>query len=108
MASGAGALLIAFLEALDAAGGVHELLLAREKRVAFAADLEPQLLFRRAGRKRLTARAMHEDFLVFGMQILLHGDDPSQIKTIIIPKKPSFLNNPFFPPDIPPERLDLE
>jgi hypothetical protein len=42
------------------------------------------------------------------MQILLHGDDPSQIKTIIIPKKPPFLNNPFFPPDIPPERLDLE
>ena len=42
-----GGLRVAPVEALDAAGGVDQLLLAGEERVAGAADLEPQLFLRR-------------------------------------------------------------
>src|ERR1051325_4927094 len=47
------------LEALDAAAGVEELLLARVERVAVGADLDVELGLRRAGRERVPARTGH-------------------------------------------------
>src|SRR5581483_11109405 len=65
-------------EPLDAAGGVHELLLAREERVAARADLEAQLLaLGGAGLPRGAARAVDGDFLVIRVNAWLHG--PSSI-----------------------------
>ena len=51
---------VAALEALDAAGGVDELLLAGEERVAGAADLQPQLVFRRVLNAGTAARVQVE------------------------------------------------
>src|SRR4029453_12067428 len=65
-------LLVAPCETLDAAGGVDELLLAREERVALGADLETQVLARRPGHELLAASAADGHFLVFGMDALLH------------------------------------
>src|SRR3954462_1787709 len=45
-------------KALDAAGGVDELLLAGEEGVAVAADVDRQLLLRAAGFERVSARAV--------------------------------------------------
>src|SRR3954447_25590721 len=47
------------LEALDAAAGVHQLLLARVERVAVGADLDVQLCLRGASRELVPARAAH-------------------------------------------------
>src|SRR6185295_4646533 len=59
---------------LHAAGGVDELLLAREERVAVGADLEPQLLTLRGPRgPGRPAGAMDVDDLVLGMDSWLHG-----------------------------------
>src|SRR5207302_4136699 len=68
-----GLLLVALAETLDAAGGVDELLFSREEGVTLAADLEPQLLLRGAGRPGLAARAVDEDLVQFGMDLGFHG-----------------------------------
>jgi hypothetical protein len=60
------------LEALHATGRVDELLLAREERMALAADLEPQLFLGGTRREGLAARAVDEHFLVFGMDVAFH------------------------------------
>src|SRR6185503_10176304 len=58
---------------LHAAGGVDELLLAREERVATGADLEPQLLaLGGPGGPGSAARAVDVDDLVLGMDSWLH------------------------------------
>ena len=59
-----GLLLVALAEALDAAGRVHELLLAGEEGVALAADLDAQLLLRGAGRPGLAAGAVDQDLVI--------------------------------------------
>src|SRR5690349_11807722 len=59
-------------EPLHAAGGVDELLLAREERVAVAADVDRQPALRAAGRERVAAGAMHGADLVLGVDLLLH------------------------------------
>jgi hypothetical protein len=88
------ALLIPLLEALDAAGRVHQLLLSGEERMALAADLETQLFLRRSSGKRLAARAVDEDFVVFRVQILLHLDRLfPKLKTVIIAKNSPVINN---------------
>src|SRR5262249_61379165 len=70
--SGLVLLLVALREALDASGGVDQLLLAGEERVALGADLEAQLLARGARDELLAARAAHRHFLVLGMDSLFH------------------------------------
>src|SRR5262245_38627874 len=60
------------LEALDAAAGVEELLLARVERVAVGANLDVELGLRRAGRERVPARAGHGREDVLGMDTGLH------------------------------------
>src|SRR5262249_1858934 len=69
----AGLLLVALAEPLDAAGRVDELLLARQEGVAVAADLQPQLLLRGAGRPGRPARAVHGDLVIVGVDVRFHG-----------------------------------
>jgi len=57
------------LEALDAAPGVDELLLAREKGVALVAQFDPQDRLGGLGGKGVTARAGDGRFAVFGVDI---------------------------------------
>src|SRR5882724_2616616 len=68
---GVGAVLAA--EALDAASGVHELLLARVERVARGADLDVDAFDRRAGIDDVTARTDDLRRLVGRMNTFLHG-----------------------------------
>src|SRR3954471_21747160 len=68
---------LAAAEALDAAAGIHQLLLARVERVAVGADLDVNLCLRRTSRELVPARAAHVSFYVFGVEIGLHsvGED---------------------------------
>src|SRR5690349_21707628 len=74
--SGLRGLGVAALEALDASGGVDELLLAREERVALAADLQAHLVVGRARLEGVTAGAHHGDHVQSGVDVFLHVSDP--------------------------------
>src|SRR4051812_44060196 len=69
---------VALAEALDASGAVHQLLLAREIRVAVGADLHVDVLAGGAGLPGVAAGAVHRDGLVVGMDVRLHGAPASQ------------------------------
>src|SRR5208282_3243179 len=70
---GGVALGILAAEALDAAGGVHELLLAGKEGMAGGADFYADVaLVGGAGGKCVTAGAMHPDFAVVGMDGCFH------------------------------------
>src|SRR5207253_5482406 len=60
-------------EPLHAAGGVDELLLAREKRMASRADVDVDLRGRAASDEGIPARAVHVAGHVFGMNFGFHG-----------------------------------
>jgi len=61
-------------EALDAAGSVHQLLLAGKKRVAIRADFHVDIaLMGRTSRKRMPARAQHAYFVICRVNGCLHG-----------------------------------
>ena len=59
-------------EALDAAGGVHQTLLAREERVACRAHVGVDLSLRRTSLERIPARALDRGRRVFGMNVGFH------------------------------------
>src|SRR5207253_9185573 len=60
-------------EALDAAGGVHELLLAGKERMASGTDFHADVaLVGGPGDKCVTAGAMHANFVVAGMDGCFH------------------------------------
>src|ERR1700722_17564682 len=62
-------------EALHAAGGVHQLLLAGEKWMAVRADFNTYVaLMCRAGHKCITTRAMHAHLVICGMNGWFHRD----------------------------------
>jgi hypothetical protein len=64
---------VAFVESVNASSRVHQLLFAGKERVTRRADFHMQLVFaRRVRRKRLAAGALHFDFVIFGMDSLLH------------------------------------
>ena len=69
---GAAGALEPALEALDAAAGVHQLLLARVERVAVRADLDVELGLRRARLERVPAGARDGREDVLGMDAGLH------------------------------------
>ena len=72
--AGALALAVALVEALDAAAGVDQLLLAGEERVALIAELDVQLTrLGGARRERVAARAAHGGLAVGGVNVSLHG-----------------------------------
>src|SRR5713226_8303052 len=74
---GAGGLGIGILalKALDAAGGVHQLLLAGEERVAVRADFDadPLTLDGGASLERMAAGAMNQHFVVVGVDPSFHS-----------------------------------
>src|SRR3954470_14116290 len=63
-------------EPLHAAGGVDELLLAGEERVALAANIDVDLRRRAAGRERVPAGTVHSAGLITGMDLGFHGLTP--------------------------------
>lgn len=68
--------LLALTEFVDAAGRIHELLLAREERMAGRADLNRDLRDGRSGRERAAARAVHAGLGVpFGVNLLFHSQN---------------------------------
>src|SRR5947209_20419548 len=69
---------VALVEAVNATGGVNELLLAREERVALRADFDVDVvLLRRARCERAAAGAVDCGRVVVGMNSLLHFVSPS-------------------------------
>jgi hypothetical protein len=61
-------------EAFDASGGVHQLLLASEKRMATRTDFYVNVAaMSRAGIKSVSARAVHAHFVISRMNSWLHG-----------------------------------
>src|SRR5215467_12561915 len=64
------------LEALNAAGGIQELLLAGEVGMALGAHLHPDLRLRRPGVNDLSAVAGDRRIDVLGMNASLHGPPP--------------------------------
>src|SRR5688572_7153009 len=60
-------------EPLHAAGGVDELLLAGEERVALATDVDRDLGQRAAGRERVAARAVGGAGLITRVNLGFHG-----------------------------------
>src|SRR5436305_6975057 len=66
-------LAVALVEAVNATGGVNQLLLAREERVALRADFDVYVaLLRRARLERVAAGAVNRDVVVVRMNSLLH------------------------------------
>jgi len=66
-------LFILAAEALDASGGVDQLLFAGEKRVAVGADFQMNIaLMRGSGGKRVPAGTHDADFVVCGMDFFFH------------------------------------
>src|SRR5882757_3008179 len=68
---------VAALEALDASGRVDQLLLAGEERMAGAADLQANLVLGRMRLEGVAARAGDGHHIELGMDVFLHGRDPS-------------------------------
>src|SRR5215213_920038 len=68
-----GLLAVALVEAVNAAGRVDELLLAREEGVTLGTDFDVEVvLLRRARLESAPARAVDCDFVVVGVNSLLH------------------------------------
>jgi hypothetical protein len=61
-------------EALDAAGRVHQTLLAREERMASGADVRVNLGLRRTSLERIPARALDRCRGVLGVNVGFHGN----------------------------------
>jgi hypothetical protein len=61
-------------EALDAAGGIHQLLLSGEEWMAVGADFNADVaLMGRTGCKGVTARTVHTYFVIIRMNGCFHG-----------------------------------
>ena len=67
---------VSFIEPIDAAARIHQLLFARKKRMALRAYFDLHFLFDRTRGKRLAARACHRAFMVFGVYTFFHFTSP--------------------------------
>jgi hypothetical protein len=78
-------------EALNAAGRIHNLLLAGEKRMATRADFHVDIAFMRGtGGKNVAACALHAQFVICWVNSWLHDlVDPSP-ESLILQEKPAF------------------
>ncbi len=65
-------LFVSFRKPFDASGGVDELLVAREERMAFGADLDTDVLFGGTRVDDLPAGAGDRGLFVFGVNFRLH------------------------------------
>ena len=78
-----GGVSVFFGEALDTAGGVNELLLASEERVAIRADFDIQLvaLDRRTSREIVAAGAVHRNGMIVGVDTGFHEAPVSRVRS---------------------------
>ena len=67
---------ITLLELLDASARLNVALTPREERMALRADVDAQILLRRAGRERIAAAARHRRLEELGMNSLFHVNTP--------------------------------
>src|ERR1051326_6735740 len=67
------------VESFDAAGGVHEFLLAGKKWMTFRADFQVDFRLRGTGFERLAAGALDHSIDVFGMDIRFHKPPAKQL-----------------------------
>lgn len=65
--------IIAFLESVNTSAGIDKLLLTCEERVAVGADIDSEVVARRASLERCAASALNNDGLIVGMDSLLHN-----------------------------------
>src|ERR1022692_4790300 len=85
---GGARFLVLPLELVDAAGGVHQLLLTGEERVAGRADFHADIAFmRRARLEGMAAGADHIQFVVSGVNSDLHFITGIPFETLSIPPK---------------------
>jgi hypothetical protein len=63
---------VALLEAVNAATGIHQFLLAGIEGVALGADFNPQVALDGAGLKGFAASATNDALAVYGMDVFLH------------------------------------
>jgi hypothetical protein len=84
-----GGIGILFREAFDAAGGVNELLLAGEERMAIGADFDIQLvaLDGRTGGEIVAAGAVHRDGVIVGMNTGFHEAPFCRVRSARLPDK---------------------
>lgn len=70
-------------KALDAAGGINELLLAGEERMAIRADFDIQLvaLDRRTSREIVAAGAVHRNGVIVGVNTGFHEAPVSRVRS---------------------------
>ena len=68
---------IALPELLYTTGGIHELLLAGEKRMTVPADFDRQLVLRAARLERVSTRTRDDTLHILGMNLLLHDSAPT-------------------------------
>ena len=75
------------VETLNAAGGIHKLLLSGEERVAVGADFDAQQIAfdGRARGERVPAGAVHSDSVVVRVNIGFHGRSPAGWPVCAIP-----------------------
>src|SRR4029077_6004536 len=76
---GALALAVAALEAVDAATGVHQLLLAGVEGMALVAELRGELGAGRTGREGVAARTTNRGDVVVGVDVSLHRELQSNV-----------------------------
>jgi len=69
---------VALLEPLDPAGAIHQLLLAREERVAVGTDFDVDLRKCRPGLERVPARTLHYRAPIIRMYTRFHCSSPLQ------------------------------
>ena len=67
---------VTLLELLDASARLNVALTPREERMALRADVDAQILLRRAGRERIAAAARHRRLEELGMNTLFHFNTP--------------------------------
>src|SRR5262249_36295949 len=79
---------VLLLEALDPAGGVHELHLAGEERVAGRADLDRDRLLGAAGGELVAAAAGHCRLDVLRVDALFHGTTPGRVFETLLYGRP--------------------
>ena len=74
---------VLFGEALDAAGGVNELLLASEEGMAIRADFDIQLVAfdRRTSREIVAAGAVHRNGMIVGVDAGFHEAPFSRVRS---------------------------
>lgn len=74
---------VLFLETLDAAGGVDELLLAGEERVAVRADFDAQHVpfYGAAGLPRVAAGAVHRYGMIVGVNSGFHSSPVVRVRS---------------------------